>query len=90
MDIPIQGGTRSKLLILSNQIRNFINISTDPELRNTVNFAELKRSRKEEIQGLINQFIEGDMVIKEANRAVFQAILDYYSRDTYSAVTKGY
>ncbi len=89
-NISMQAGTRSKMLILANQIRNFINISTDPELRNTVNFAELKRIRKEQIQGLINEFIEGDMVIKEANRSVFQAILDYYSRETYSAVTKGY
>jgi hypothetical protein len=90
VNIPMQAGTRSKMLILANQIRNFINISTDPKLRDSVNFAELKRDRKEEIQGLIEQFIEGDMVIKEANRAVFQAILDYYSRETYSAVVKGY
>jgi len=86
----MQAGTRSKMLILSNQIRNFINISTDPELRDSVNFAEVKRNRKEEIQALINDFIEGDMVVKEANRAVFQAILDYYSRETYSAIVKGY
>ena len=90
VDIPMQAGTRSKMLILANQIRNFINISTDPELRDSVNFAELKRERKEQIQGLIAQFIEGDMVIKEANRAVFQAILNYYSRETYSAIVKGY
>lgn len=90
INIPMQAGTRSKMLILANQIRGFINMSTDPELRDSVNFAELKRERKEQIQGLIAQFIEGDMVIKEANRAVFQAILDYYSRETYSAVSKGY
>ena len=90
VNIPMQAGTRSKMLILSNQIRNFINISTDPELRDSVNFAEVKRNRKEEIQALINDFIEGDMVVKEANRAVFQAILDYYSRETYSAIVKGY
>lgn len=90
VDIPMQAGTRSKMLILSNQIRNFINMATDPELRNAVNFSDMKRNRKEQIQALINDFIEGDMVVKEANRAVFQAILDYYSRETYSAVTKGY
>jgi hypothetical protein len=90
VDIPMQAGTRSKLLILSNQIRGFINMSTDPEMRNTVNFSQLKRERKENIQALINEFIEGDLVVKEANRSVFQAILDYYSRETYSAITKGY
>jgi len=59
-------------------------------MRNTVNFSQLKRERKENIQALINEFIEGDLVVKEANRSVFQAILDYYSRETYSAITKGY
>ena len=90
VDIPMDAGTRSKLLILSNQIRGFINMSTDPQMRDTINFSALKRERKESIQALINEFIEGDLVIKEANRAVFQAILGYYSRETYSAITKGY
>ena len=89
-DFPMLAGTRSKMLILANQIRGFINLANDPEARNAVNFSDMKRKRKDEIQALINDFIEGDLVVKEANRAVFQAILDYYSRETYTALRKAY
>lgn len=87
-DIPMPAGTRSKLLVLTNQVRGLINLSNDPEMRNLVNFAEIKRQRKAEIEALIKDFIEGDLIVKEANRAIFQSILDYYSRETYSAVVR--
>lgn len=81
--VNIQPATRSKMLVIASQIRDFINISLDPKIREARNFADIKRQRKADIEALIAQFIEGDLVIKEANRAVFQTILDYYSRDTY-------
>lgn len=81
--VSIQPATRSKMLVIASQIRDFINISLDPQNREARNFADIKRQRKADIEALIAQFIEGDLVIKEANRAVFQTILDYYSRDTY-------
>ena len=81
--VNIQPATRSKMLVIASQIRDFINISLDPKIREARNFADIKRQRKSDIEALIAQFIEGDLVIKEANRAVFQTILDYYSRDTY-------
>jgi len=34
---------------------------------------------------LIEDLQVGDPILKEANRAVFKAILEYYSRDTYTA-----
>lgn len=81
VDIP--PATRSKMLVIATQIRDFINIALDPEIRKAKNFSDIKRQRKADIEALIAQFIEGDLMIKEANRAVFQTILDYYSRDTY-------
>lgn len=81
--VNIQPATRSKMLVIASQIRDFINISLDPKIREARNFADIKRQRKADIEALIAQFIEGDLIIKEANRAVFQTILDYYSRDTY-------
>jgi len=89
-DIPIQDATRSKLLVLTAQIRNFINIANDPQLRESVNFAEIKRKRKAEIEALIADFIEGDLTIKEADRAIFKSILNFYSRDTYTRFVKGF
>lgn len=81
--VDIMPATRSKLIVIASQIREFINLSQNPEIREANNFADIKRQRKADIEALIAQFIEGDLVVKEANRAVFQTILDYYSRDTY-------
>lgn len=89
-DISIQSGTRSKLLILTNQIRGFINLANDAEARELGNFAEIKRERKAQIEALVAQFLEGDLVVKEANRAVFSSILDFYSRDTRTVFVKGF
>jgi hypothetical protein len=43
-----------------------------------------------EIEALIAEMASNDLTIKEANRAVFRSILDYYSRDTYKAFQKGF
>jgi hypothetical protein len=82
-NVSILPATRSKLLVIASQIRDFINIAQDPEIREARNFADIKRQRKADIEALIAQMLEGDLIVKEANRAVFQTILDYYSRDTY-------
>ena len=79
----IPDATRSKMMVILSQMRNFIQTSQDPTLRGVDNFADIKRQRKADIEALIAQMLEGDLIIKEANRAVFQTILDYYSRDTY-------
>lgn len=90
VDINIPSATRSKMLILTSQIRNFINLANDPQIRESANFAEIKRKRKAEIEALIADFIEADLIVKEANRAVFSSILDFYSRDTYTTFVKGF
>jgi hypothetical protein len=82
-NFKIAPATRSKLIILATQLRSFINFANDPIARDTSNFADAKRQRKADIEALIADFLEGDLTVKEANRAVFRAILDYYSRDTY-------
>ena len=69
--------------IKKSQIRNFIQVSQDPALKDAANFADVKRERKASIEALIAELLEGDLIVREANRAVFQTILDYYSRDTY-------
>ena len=79
----IPDATRSKIAIAVTQIRNLIQIAQDPNLRDAKNFSDIKRQRKAEIEALIAELLEGDLIVKEANRAVFQILLDYYSRDTY-------
>ena len=79
----IPEATRSKIAIIATQLRDFIQTAQDPRLKDARNFADIKRQRKADIEALIAQMLEGDLIVKEANRAVFQTILDYYSRDTY-------
>jgi hypothetical protein len=79
----IPEASRSKVTVALSQIRNFIQVSQDPALKDTANFADVKRERKASIEALIAELLEGDLIVREANRAVFQTILDYYSRDTY-------
>ena len=84
-NIKVSNGTRSKLLILTNQVRSFINLSEDPAARNTENFVQVKRDRKLAIEQMIAELATQDLSVKEANRAIFSAILDYYSRDSYTS-----
>ena len=79
----IPEATRSKMMVAISQMRNFIQLAQDPALRGNSNFADVKRQRKADIEALLAQMLEGDLIIKEANRAVFQTLLDYYSRETY-------
>jgi hypothetical protein len=83
--IEVKSGTRSKLLILTNQMRSFVNMSKDPAARNAENFTQLKRDRKLAIEQMIAELATQDLSVKEANRAIFSAILDYYSRDSYTS-----
>jgi len=82
-EFKIPDATRTKISLAVTQVRNLIQIAQDPGLRDAKNFADIKRQRKADIEALIAQLLEGDLIVKEANRAVFQTILDYYSRDTY-------
>lgn len=84
-DIKVAAGTRYKLLNLTNQMRSFVNMAKDPTARNVENFVQLKRDRKYAIEQMIAEFADQDLSVKEANRAIFSAILDYYSRDTYTS-----
>jgi hypothetical protein len=87
IDIPKQ--TRMKMLNVTSQVREFINLSLDSTARQTSNFSDIKRERKQQIEALIEDLSIGDLMLKEANRAIFRAILNYYSRDTYVAVPRG-
>jgi hypothetical protein len=78
-----------KMLNVTSQVREFINFSLDSTARQTSNFSALKRERREQIEAMIQDLSIGDLMLKEANRAIFRAILNYYSRDTYVAIPRG-
>jgi hypothetical protein len=88
-NINIPKETRTKMLSITTQVREFINLSLDPTVRQASNFSDIKRQRKQQIEALIQDLSIGDLMLKEANRAIFRAILNYYSRDSYVAIPRG-
>jgi hypothetical protein len=66
-------------------MREFIAFSTDPELKNVSNAAQLKAERKDQIEVNLRELMLGDLYLTEANRAIFKSILSFYSRDSYYA-----
>ena len=89
VNVNIPKETRVKMMNITSQVREFINLALDTTAREASNFSEVKRARKEQIESLIADLSTGDLMLKEANRAIFRAILNYYSRDTYVAIPKG-
>jgi hypothetical protein len=83
--ISLDPGTKQRLAMVSSRVRQFVSLANDPSKRELSNFSEIKRNMKEDIKALIDNLQVSDPILKEANRAVFRAILDYYSRDTYTA-----
>ena len=84
-------GTRQRLAMVTSRIRQFVSLSNDASLREAENFSDIKRSFKNEVENLIASLSSGDAILTEASRAIFKSILNYYSRDTYTAKAyKGY
>ena len=89
-NLDISTELKSKMLLAVRQVRDFVALSNDADSRNLNNFSDIKRRRKAEIESIIADMSAGDSTMREANRAVFRAILDFYSRDSYSIYGKGY
>jgi hypothetical protein len=83
--ITVDAGTKQRLAMVTSRLRQFVSLANDPSKRELNNFSDIKREMKEDIKALIDDLQTGDPILKEANRAIFRAILDFYSRDTYTA-----
>lgn len=89
-NLSISKELKSKMLLAVRQVRDFVALSNDADSRKLNNFSDVKRKRKAEIEAMIADMSAGDATMREANRAVFRAILDFYSRDSYTVYGKGY
>ena len=85
---PISNSTREKMALATKMVRQFLLYSTDIENRDKLFYIEAKRDKKTEIENFLKDLIILDPSIREANRAIFQPILDFYSRDTRVAVRR--
>jgi hypothetical protein len=81
---PISPEVRKTMGTVTALVREFISFSEDPDSRRIWNFSELKRVKKAQIEQILNDLIQLNPAIREANRAVFAPILGFYSRDTYT------
>jgi hypothetical protein len=84
-NVSINPATRQRMALAIKMMREFIAFSTDPELKNVTNAAQLKAARKAQIEADLNELMLGDLYVTEANRAIFRSILNFYSRDSYYA-----
>ena len=81
---PVSPQVRKNMGTVVALMREFISFSEDPESRRIWNFTELKRAKKAQVEQVLNDLLQLDPAIREANRAVFAPILGFYSRDTYT------
>lgn len=89
-EVNITKESRTKMKIAINSVRDFVAFSSDPGLENVINPVALKKEKKEQLLANLEQLASGDPAIREAMRAVFRSLLNYYSRDTYVAIRGGY
>jgi len=82
-NVNINPATRQRMALAIKMMRDFIALATDPELKNVINRTQIKAERKAQIEADLNELMIGDLYLKEANRAIFKSILNFYSRDSY-------
>ena len=85
----IDPGTRQRMNLAIKIIKDFMLFASDPSMKDVVNFADLKRDRKAQVEANLRDLMAGDLYVTEANRAIFSSILDFYSRDSYVGLKKG-
>lgn len=79
---PIQAGTRQRLSIAIKLMRDYIAFARYSQIGNIINAVELKAERKTAIEEQLKELMIGDPYVREANRAIFRSILNFYSRDS--------
>ena len=80
---PVEAGTRQRMSIAIKLMREYIAFARSPEIGNIINAVEIKAERKAAIEEQLKELMIGDAYVREANRAIFRSILNFYSRDSY-------
>ena len=86
----IDMATRARMNIALKMVNDYLTFAQDPSWKVASNFIDLKRQRREEIEAQLKNMMFGDAYLTEANRAIFEPILKFYSRDTYVAFQRGF
>ena len=86
----IDMATRARMNIALKMVNDYLTFAQDPAWKIASNFTDLKKQRREEIEAQLKNMMFGDAYLTEANRAIFEPILKFYSRDTYVAFQRGF
>ena len=84
MTTSIDPGTRQRMSMAIKQVRAFIDFANDPQIKLMSNYVDLKRERKAQVEAQLKDLMTSDLYVTEANRALFQPILNNISRESYS------
>jgi hypothetical protein len=88
-DTPIDKKTRSAMSLAVSKVSEFISLSNERELKNRSDFSSMKASSKAEVVDIIAELSKVSPAVKEANRIIFNGLLNAYSRESISAGTGG-
>ena len=80
---PIEPATRQRMSAAIKLVNGFIAFAKNPALSNVSNGPALKEERRKQVEDALKELMLGDLYVTEANRAIFAAILNFYSRDSY-------
>jgi hypothetical protein len=86
---PIDKKTRSAMSLAVSKVSGFISLANDPELKNRFDFSTMKAIEKAEVVKVIAELAKVSPAVKEANRIIFNGLLNAYSRESISAGTGG-
>ena len=86
---PIDKKTRAAMSLAVSKVSGFIALANDPELKNRFDFSTIKATEKSEVVNIISELSKVSPAIKEANRIIFNGLLNAYSRESISAGTGG-
>jgi hypothetical protein len=84
-DTPIEEGLKMKMSTAIQAVEDFVAFSTDERTRALQNASSLKLQYRRRVENILSDLASEDPAIKEAVRAIFNSILNYYSRDSYKA-----
>ena len=85
----IDPGIRTKLRLAVEEVNKYYIFAKNPALKDFGNASDLKYERRVMLEKFLDELTVGDLVMKEARRAVFDPIINYYSRNSYSVGIRG-
>jgi hypothetical protein len=81
---PISDDTRTAMRFAIDQIESFIDYSDNPVYKQSYNFSDDRKRKKQDILAILGE-MAFDPAVKEATRLVFVPLLNNYSRDVLGA-----